>query len=106
MNIYELELENIKKGYKIKMFSNYDEKWLDFILECRNGSSIYKDYDVLTGGIADDRIYNTMELYIDNLISKKETLKRLKYYKPNNQICIVNQEVIDFHLRFIEAKEV
>ena len=97
MNIYELELENIKKGYKIKMFSNYDEKWLDFILECRNGSSIYKDYDVLTGGIADDRVYNTMELYIDNLISKKETLKRLKYYKPNNQICIVNQEVIDFH---------
>ena len=106
LNIYELELENIKKGYKIKMFSNYDEKWLDFILECRNGSSIYKDYDVLTGGIADDRVYNTMELYIDNLISKKETLKRLKYYKPNNQICIVNQEVIDFHLRFIKAKEV
>lgn len=106
LNIYELELEKIKKAYKIKIFSNYDEEWLDFILECRNGSFIYKDYDILIGGIADDRVYNTMELYIDNLISKEETLKRLKYYKPNNQICIVNQEVIDFHLKFIKVKEV
>lgn len=60
----------------------------------------------MIGGIADDRVYNTMELYIDNLISKEETLKRLKYYKPNNQICIVNQEVIDLHLKFIKAEEV
>lgn len=47
-----------------------------------------------------------MELYEDRLISKEEALKRLKFYKPNNQICIVNQNVIDTYLRYIESKEV
>lgn len=61
---------------------------------------------MIIGGIADDRVYNTMELYEDNLISKEEALKRLKYYKPNNQICIVNQDIIDKVLKYIESKEV
>lgn len=106
LNIYELDLDKIEKVYRIKLFSNYDNEWLDFILECRNGSAIYNNYDILIGGIADDRVYNTMELYVDNLISKEEALKRLKYYKPNNQICIVNQDIIDLHLKFVEAEEV
>ena len=67
---------------------------------------IYNSYDMIIGGIADDRVYNTMELYEDNLISKDEALKRLKYYKPNNQICIVNQDIIDKELKYIESKEV
>ena len=106
INIYELPIDNIKKSYKVKEFLYYDNEWLDFILECRNGSSIYNSYDMLIGGIADDRVYNTMELYEDNLISKEEALKRLKYYKPNNQICIVNQDIIDKELKYIESKEV
>lgn len=106
INIYELPIDNIKKSYKVKEFLYYDNEWLDFILECRNGSSIYNSYDMLIGGIADDRVYNTMELYEDNLISKDEALKRLKYYKPNNQICIVNQDIIDKELKYIESKEV
>ena len=61
---------------------------------------------MIIGGIADDRVYNTIELYEDNLINKEEALKRLRYYKPNNQICIVNQEVIDKHLNYGESKVV
>lgn len=106
LNIYELPIEKIKIEYKVKEFEYYDNEWLDFILECRNGGNIFTNYDVLIGGIADDRVYNTMELYEDRLISKEEALKRLKFYKPNNQICIVNQNVIDTYLRYIESKEV
>ena len=106
LNSYELDLDRAENNHKIKKFENYDNEWLDFILECRNGSDIYKNYDVLIGGIADDRVYNTMELYIDNLISKEEALKRLRFYRPNNQICIVNQTVIDSYLKFVKAEEV
>jgi hypothetical protein len=62
--------------------------------------------DIIIGGIADDRVYNTIELYEDNLINKEEALKRLRYYKPNNQICIVNQEIIDKYLNYEESKVV
>jgi hypothetical protein len=53
-----------------------------------------------------ERVYNTLELFEDNLINKEEALKRLRYYKPNNQICIVNQEIIDKHLSYKECKVV
>lgn len=69
-------------------------------------SDVYMKYDVIIGGIADDKIYNTIELYQDNLIEKDEALKRLKYYKPNEQICITNQNVIDKYLKFRCEEEV
>lgn len=30
-------------------------------------------------------------------------LQRLKYEQPNNQLCILNQEIVDHHLQFIES---
>lgn len=32
-------------------------------------------------------MFNTVELYFDNLIDKNEAIKRLQYEKPNFQIC-------------------
>ena len=100
LNTYSIDLEYIKSIYKVKEFLSYDMDWLDFILDCRNGSKRYLDYDVIIGGIADDKVYNTIELYEYDLITKEEALKRLKYHKPNNQICITNQEILDKHLEF------
>ncbi|WP_461205407.1 DUF3990 domain-containing protein [Clostridium sp. DL1XJH146] len=106
LNIYELDLNRIRELYRVKEFLSYDLEWLDFILDCREGSSIFLKYDLVMGGIADDRVYNTIELFKDGLIEKKEALKRLQYYKPNEQICIINQEIIDIYLVYIESKEV
>ncbi|MEG0153689.1 MAG: DUF3990 domain-containing protein [Niameybacter sp.] len=75
-------------------------------MNCREGSRCYLEYDIIMGGIADDRVYNTISLYSDQLITKDEALRRLRYYKPNHQICIVNQEVINKYLIYKECKEV
>lgn len=106
LNSYSISIEDIKQNYRVKEFTSYDIEWLDFILDSRNGSKAYLNYDVIIGGIADDRVYNTIELYQDNLINKEEALKRLQYYKPNHQMCIVNQEVIDKYLKYESSKEV
>ena len=106
LNIYSLCIEDINRNYKVKEFLSYDMEWLDFILDCRNGSKDYLEYDVIIGGIADDRVYNTIELYQDDLINKEEALKRLKFYKPNHQMCILNQEIIDKYLKYEGNKEV
>lgn len=100
INIYTINLDELNTIYKIKKFDSYDMEWLDFILDCRNGSKRYLDYDVIIGGIADDKVYNTIELYEFELITKDEALNRLKYHKPNNQICITNQEILDIYLKF------
>lgn len=106
LNIYKLDIDSVERDFNIKEFLSYDLNWLDFIISCRDRGAIYLKYDIIIGGIADDRIYNTMQLYNDGLIEKNEALKRLQYYKPNQQICIINQEIIDKHLKYIESKEV
>lgn len=106
MNQYELDIKRLEMNYKLKSFPLYNLEWLDFIIACRNGSTEYLAYDAVRGGIADDRVYNTIELYIDQLINKKEALKRLKYYKPNEQICMINKKMLKECLYFIECTEV
>lgn len=56
---------------KVLKFDSYSEEWLDFILKCRTGNDT-TDYDIVIGGVANDKVFNTVELYFDNLIDKKE----------------------------------
>lgn len=102
LNIYECRLT---PNLKTLNFEAYDEQWLDFVAACRMGDEIYKKYDLITGGIADDRVFNTLDLYFSGQMSKEEALKRLIYEKPNQQMCFISQEAIDNCLKFIDFKE-
>ena len=105
LNIYDFNNDNMNSLgiYRMLKFDAYSEDWLEFVVSNRQGKNLWKEFDISEGGIANDRIFNTIELYSTGLISKSETLQRLKYQKPNNQICILNQEIIDKYLTFQEA---
>lgn len=79
---YETDVNDLE----ILKFDTYSEAWLDFILNCRRKVDS-SDYDIVSGGVANDKVFNTVELYFDNLIDKNEAIKRLQYEKPNFQIC-------------------
>lgn len=105
LNIYELDMDDfLAERYNYKKFEAYDSEWLDFVIENRRGGGVWKEYDIVEGGIANDRVFNTIELYDAGLITKDVALERLQYEKPNNQICILNQKIADHYLHFIEAK--
>ena len=87
---------------KIMKFESYSEEWLDFILNCRAGKDS-SDYDIVMGGVANDKVFNTVELYFTNLIDKKEALKRLKYEKPNWQVCFRTEKSLNY-LRYIGSE--
>ena len=70
----------------------------DFIIQCRLGKDT-TDYDIVIGGVANDKVFNTVELFFDGLIDKKEAIKRLKYEKTNLQICFRSEKVLE-NLRF------
>ncbi len=70
---------------KVLTFESYSEDWLDFILQCRTCKDA-TDYDIVIGGVANDRVFNTVELYFDGLIDKAEAIKRLVYEETNLQI--------------------
>lgn len=103
LNIYEMEDD--LQGFTRKAFAAYDEEWLDFVMDCRQGKPT-QHFDWISGGIANDKIFNTIDLYIDGLISKQEALRRLIYEKPNQQICITNQDILTNYLVFKEAIQI
>lgn len=78
--------ESRENELKTLKFDSYSEDWLDFILNCRIGKDV-TDYDLVVGGVANDKVFNTVELFFDGLIDKKEAIRRLCYEKPNLQIC-------------------
>lgn len=87
---------------KIKVFDSYDGEWLDFVCSCRNGDECYKQYDIIEGGVANDKVYRTVDLYMTGIYNKEQALQKLKYEMPNNQICFITQKAIDSCLKFIE----
>ena len=50
------------RGFYVTPLYEQAEKWLDFILNCRTGKDS-TDYDLVVGGIANDKVFNTIELF-------------------------------------------
>ena len=98
---YDESQENELKTLK---FDSYSEEWLDFSMNCRREKDD-SDYDIVMGGVANDKVFNTVELYFDQLIDKNEAISRLKYEKPNMQICFRTEESLE-HLHYERSFEV
>ena len=41
-----------------------------------------------------DKVFNTVELFFDGLIDKAEAINRLRYEKPNMQICFRTEKAL------------
>lgn len=89
---------------RIKIFTAYDEEWLDFVSSCRKGGNEYKQYDIIEGGVANDKVFQTVDLYTAGVYNKEQALQNLVYEMPNNQLCFITQKAIDCCLTFVEHK--
>lgn len=96
--------EESSPQFNILRFDSYSEECVDFILNCRRGKDT-SNYDLVVGGVANDKVFNTVELYFDNLIDKKETIHRLRFEKPNLQYCFRTQKALNL-LEFAGGEKV
>lgn len=104
LNTYDLD-ESAMRGFRVLSFDAYDDHWLDFVMECRRGGS-GGSWDVVLGGIANDRVFATVDLFSAGEISRQEALGRLAYVKPDDQICLRTQDALANLLEFCSAEEV
>lgn len=103
LNVYELDMEAIKRDYRYLGFPSYNRDWLHFVVGSRTGSEAWKQYDVIEGGVADDSVIDTVEGYMAGQMSEEYALNKLIKAEPNNQICLLKQEIIDKYLTFKES---
>lgn len=107
LNVYTFNLDAaLKAGYRMLSFKSYDKAWLDFIVESRSGQQPWQGYDIIEGGVANDQVIEAIEAYLAGYASVETTLGRLIYAKPNHQICLLNQNMLDDYLEFKECVNV
>ena len=99
---YIYSLDEDVEGYSRRVFETYDGNWLDFVSSCRKGLE-HEQYDIIEGGVADDQVFNTLDLYFAGIYTKEQALDQLRYKHPNRQMCLTSQALIDNHLHFIKA---
>ena len=103
ISVYEFNYFKTKNvGYRFNEFETYNKEWLNFVVDCRKGKDVAADYDIVIAGGLDNEIADIVADYENNNITAEEAVEQLRYKDVKFQICILNQEIIDFNLEFIE----
>lgn len=102
---YSFDYESVKSAaYRVKVFEVYDMEWLDYVVDCRRGGQMQNGFDLVEGGVANDNVIDTVEDYENGIITAEQALGQLRYKEVNHQICILNQEIADKYLSFVESE--
>lgn len=107
VNVYEFDVDGFAADdtFRRLLFPNYTIEWLNFISQSRKGLRPWNNLDWIEGGIANDRVISTVDAYIDGFITPEMAMDRLINEKLHHQICILNQEIIERYLMFVESFE-
>lgn len=79
-------------GLKCKIFDEMTDEWLDFVVACRNGQE--HGYDIVEGPMADDRIWNFIEGFLDGRISRSAFWELVKFDYPTHQILFSTEPAL------------
>lgn len=104
LNTYEFSIRD-ESQWSIMRFDTYDKNWLEFVAQCRDGNDV-GDYDMIIGGIANDRVILTLDRYFAREISQEDALGLLKFEKPNIQYCIRSERMLQECLTYIQSEQI
>lgn len=103
VNVFDLD-DDLSE-IRVKEFQENNEAWVKFVCECRRGHRNI-DANLIIGGVADDKVFEAVNMYFKGYWDMPTTLNALKFYERNDQYCFVTQEAIDSVLAFNSYYEV
>lgn len=88
-------------------FKGMTSEWLNFIAMCRNAdpSVTIHDYDLVVGPMADDQVYDFVQMFLNKEISEKQFAALSDFHYPTHQICFSSQKALDY-LEFWKYQDV
>ncbi len=93
---------NSIENLKTLNFSEMTDAWLDFVVNCRSG--IEHDYDIVSGPMANDQIYNYVSDYINGILTKEQFWILAKFKHPTHQICFCTSKSLNC-ITFINSEK-
>lgn len=100
VSMYEIDFDNRVRTLDALKFDTPNADWLDFVFANRQGIYEGKQYDIVIGAVADDTIYRVFGLYEAGLLTREETLKRLKIRELYDQVTFCTEKALA-QLRYI-----
>ena len=94
--MYSIEEDVAFRECCLLRFDGPEEAWLDFVAANRQGTYQGMQYDLIFGAVADDDVYRTLALYINGILDKEETLKRLKIKQLYNQMVFATEKSLQY----------
>ena len=61
-----------------KDFGDDLSEWIDFVCHCRDGGEDYKKYDLISGKVANDKVFRVVDMYHSGLWDKERAIKETK----------------------------
>jgi len=104
LSVYEFDFEMAKRELVIIRFDEPSDEWLDFVCNNRSGRDHETQYDIVTGPVANDRVYAVVQYYENGVYDKEEAIKRLKVDALYNQISFYTEKSLTF-CRFSKSIE-
>ena len=91
---------------KHKTFPEDMMEWIDFVCKCRDGGQEFRDYDLISGKVANDKVFRVVDLYRTGIWDKARALQEIKAYPNYDQIAFITQQAIDKLLTYDSYFEV
>jgi len=105
VSVYNVNLSVNEAGLSIKRFESPVEEWLDFIMSNRMGEPLRHSYDVVSGPVANDTLYETLSLFERGILTRAETIVRLRAHELADQVVFVTDQGLS-RLKFVKCIEV
>lgn len=102
VSVYELN-RNAFSNYKYIKFTGYTDEWLEFVVNCRSGQE--HSYDIIEGPMVDDTIWDFLNAYITEKITKETFMTYCKFKYTTHQIAICNKDIMKDVIRFVGIDE-
>lgn len=101
VNVYEVDVEKMKSELQSVWFDAPDVAWLDYVSNNRNGV-FTEACDFAFGPVANDDVFRTFAAYQAGVLTKEETIARLKVKQLYNQLTFKTDKSLTY-LRFVTA---
>lgn len=101
VNVYEVDLEKMRAELQSIWFNSPSEEWLDYVSNNRNGITT-KACDFAYGPVANDDVFRTFAAYQAGVLTKEETIARLKVKQLYNQLTFKTDKSLEY-LHFLTS---
>ncbi len=104
ISVYEMKEDF--SGLNCKDFGSDLSEWIDFVCACRDGKNDFEQYDLISGKVANDKVFRVVDMYHSGIWDKERAIKEIRAYPNYDQIAFITQKAIDKILKFVSFEEV